>query len=133
MLGRALPVTILVLACAIMALTACSADDLDRTSWEPKQSPEGDELHIGVFVGGCDSFDTVEVHERDEDVSLQAYIKKDAKDSCDDILGVEEHTVSLGAPLSGRPLLGCNPDDSAYPLPGNPSNEECERLALYGR
>jgi hypothetical protein len=127
---RRLPLTLLIIT-AILTLTACGGPD--RTSWQPSERPEGDELNIAVFVGGCDNFNSVTVRETDEDVTLQAYVDNNVKSSCDDMIRTEQHTVSLRAPLGDRPLLGCNPDDSVYFLPGGRSNENCESQGLYGR
>jgi len=116
-------VLILVGLAAGVALFACGGTD--RTSWQPTESPTGSELHIGVYVGGCDSFDTIAIRETDEDVTLQAYVNDNVKTDCPAILNFERRTVELRAPLGSRPLLGCNPSGAIYTLPDDVSNEDC--------
>jgi hypothetical protein len=96
----------------------------DRTSWRLTAPPSGAELHLGVYVGGCDRFDHIAVKERDRVVLVAAYLRHDVRDTCDDILNFEPKTVQLSAPLGDRALHGCNPPNSVYPESGY-SDEDC--------
>jgi len=119
------PAIILTVFAALLIFSGCWGWGVERTSWQPTEPPSGTELHIGVWVGGCDSFDTVTVRDTDQDATLQAYIDDNTKSSCDDILRFEPHTVRLREPLLDRSLLGCNPTDAVYKLPENISNNDC--------
>lgn len=116
---------VLVGLAAAFLLSGCWGWGVERTSWQLTEPPSGTELHIGVWVGGCDSFDTMTVRETEEDVSLQGYIGNDTETNCDDILRFDRKTVQLREPLGDRPLLGCNPSDAVYRLPEGTSNEAC--------
>ena len=111
-----LPLIVVIGLSIAFAFVACSSGGGtgERTSWQTAFKPGGSEIHILVYVGPCDSFDSIAVQETGKDVTLKAYINRGTKQYCDGPFVFEAQKVRLDAPLGERELLGCNPPDAIY-------------------
>lgn len=113
---------LLLILTIVIAVKSCSS--VKRTSWELMEPPSGNQLKIGVLVGGCDGFDNISVTENNTAVVVEAYLRHNIRSACPSILNREPKTVQLHAPLGDRALHGCNPPSSVYEMTGQ-SDRDC--------
>jgi hypothetical protein len=108
----------------VIALASLYWSNEKATSWQLAAAPTGeifaaratgDELQIGVAVGGCDDFDHIAVTETPSKVRIAAYLRhRVGGEACDAMVRYEAKTVRLHDVVGDRLLEGCNPADSAY-------------------
>lgn len=102
------------LAMTSLMLDACGSDS--PATWESTESwvvsePAGSEFPLTVWIGGCGTFDRLDVDETDDVVTIEAIVIEVEDSACSAVMRDIAMTVTLDVPLGDRELRGCLPAD----------------------
>ncbi len=102
------------LAMTTLVLDACGSDDPatreSTESWTVSE-PAGTEFPLTVWIGGCGTFDRLDVDETADVVTIDAIVVETEGSECATVMRDVSTTVTLDAPLGDRDLRGCLPAD----------------------
>ena len=105
---------IMLMVIAVYAGIQSCFSNVKRTSWRLTAPPSGSELHLAVQVGGCDKFERFSDKDSDQVVLVEAYVRKNVRSSCPDLIEFQRRTLRLSIPIGTRALQGCNPPSAIY-------------------
>lgn len=96
--------------------SGCGGDhETVRARWDLAEPVDVRRISIDVLVGSssCDSFKSVEVHEDDDTVRIDAKVDKyRGTGECTADAHVERTSVTLSNELGDRALTGCRPSEA---------------------